>query len=206
MTAVNYARWSRVCIEVGVAPEERDYRRVRRAWRSMGRHYHTLEHLDACLRELDTARDLAVRAAEVELALWFHDAVYRGWRRDNEARSAALAAEVLRAAPIETVARIRQMVLDTCHHDEELGGDTALVADVDLAILGQPPDAYAAFARAIRREYWWVPRARYAPARSAILQRFLGRSSIYQHDLFYERYERQARTNIAAELGSLASA
>jgi predicted metal-dependent HD superfamily phosphohydrolase len=203
MTAVNYARWSRACIEVGVAPEERDYRRVRRAWSSMGRHYHTLEHLEACLRELDTARDLAVRAAEVELALWFHDAVYRGWRHDNEARSASLAAEVLRAAPVETVERIRQMVLDTRHRDEELAGDTALVADIDLAILGQPPAVYAAFARAIRREYWWVPRARYGAARAAVLRRFLGRSSIYQHDRFYERYEPQARANIAAELETL---
>src|SRR5690348_1987353 len=121
--SVNFERWSRACMEIGVAPEERDYRRVRRAWRGMGRHYHTLTHLDACLRELDALRDLAVRPAEVELALWFHDAVYRSWRRDNEAQSAALAADLLRAAPVETVERIRQMIFDTRHLDEELGGD-----------------------------------------------------------------------------------
>ena len=51
MASVNYERWSRACIDVGVGPDERDYRRLRRAWRGMGRHYHTLEHLDGCLRE-----------------------------------------------------------------------------------------------------------------------------------------------------------
>ena len=190
-------------MDVGVAGDERDYRRLRRAWRSMGRHYHTLEHLDACLRELDAARDLALRPSEVELALWLHDAVYRGWRRDNEEQSAALAAELLRAAPLETVERIRQMILDTRHREAELGGDSALVVDVDLSILGQPPAVYAGFARAIRREYWWVPRARYRAGRSALLQKFLARSTIYQSDRFYRRYEQQARENIAGEIAQL---
>lgn len=192
-------------MEVGVAPEERDYRRVRRGWRGMGRHYHTLRHLDACLREFDAARELALRPAEVELALWFHDVVYRSWRRDNEQQSAAMAGELLRAAPIEAVQRIQQMILDTRHQDEELAGDTALVVDVDLSILGQPPETYELFARAIRREYWWVPRARYRAGRTALLQGFLARSSIYQHDAFHRRYEAQARTNIAAELARLAA-
>jgi predicted metal-dependent HD superfamily phosphohydrolase len=202
---VNFPRWSRTCMEVGVAPDERDYRRVRRGWRSMGRHYHTLSHLDACLHELDAARQLALRPAEVEMALWFHDVVYRSWRRDNEQQSAAMAGELLRAAPIEAVQRIRQMILDTRHHDEDLAGDAALVVDVDLAILGQPPETYEPFARAIRREYWWVPRARYRAARSALLQGFLARSSIYHHDAFYRRYEARARANVAAELERLAS-
>lgn len=190
-------------MDVGVAPDESDYRRVRRAWSGMSRHYHTLAHLDACLGELDEARALAVRSGEVELALWFHDAVYRSWRRDNERQSAELAARILRAASIESVERIRQMVLATMHRDEDLGGDTALVVDIDLSILGQTPEVYAQFERAIRREYWWVSRARYVAGRSAVLRKFLGRSSIYQHDLFYDRYESQARANIAAALDQL---
>jgi predicted metal-dependent HD superfamily phosphohydrolase len=200
---VNFDRWSLACLDAGVTPEQRDYRRIRRAWRGMGRHYHTLSHLDACLREFDVARHLAMRPGEVELALWFHDAVYRSWRRDNEAQSAALATDMLRAAAIETVERIRQMILDTQHRDEELSGDTALVADVDLSILGQSSAVYDRFARAIRREYWWVPRQRYITGRRTLLEKFLARSSIYQHDRFYGKYEKPARENIAAELARL---
>src|SRR5688572_25884535 len=112
---VNFERWTRACMSVGVASDEDDYRRVRRSWSGMGRHYHTLTHLDACLRELDGARELATRAGEVELALWFHDAVYRSWRHDNEQQSAALAARILRVAAADCVERIRQMVLATSH-------------------------------------------------------------------------------------------
>jgi len=200
---VNFERWSHACRDAGVGTDETDYRRVRRSWRSLGRHYHTLSHLDACLRELDGARAVAVRACEVELALWFHDAIYRSWRHDNEQRSADLAADTLRAAPVESVERIRQMVLATTHREEDLAGDAALVVDIDLSILGQTPEVYAQFERAIRREYWWVPRARYVAGRGAVLKKFLGRSAIYQHDLFYEKYEARARENIAAALAQL---
>jgi predicted metal-dependent HD superfamily phosphohydrolase len=200
---VNFERWTRACMDVGVASDEGDYRRVRRSWSGMGRHYHTLTHLDACLREFESARELATRAGEVELALWFHDAIYRSWRQDNEQQSAALAARTLRAASADCVERIRQMVLATSHRDEDFTGDTALVVDIDLSILGQTPDIYAQFERAIRREYWWVSRAKYVAGRGAVLQKFLGRRSIYQHDRFYEKYEKQARANIAAAIDQL---
>jgi predicted metal-dependent HD superfamily phosphohydrolase len=132
-----------------------------------------------------------------------HDAVYRSWRRDNEERSAGLAAELFRAAPVECVERIRQMILDTRHREDELGGDTALVVDVDLAILGKSAGVYDAFELAIRREYWWVPRSRYRAARGALLEKFLARSSIYQTDRFYQQYEKPARDNLARALAAL---
>jgi predicted metal-dependent HD superfamily phosphohydrolase len=200
---VTFERWSQACMAVGVTPDEGDYRRVRRAWSGMSRHYHTLTHLDACLRELDEARPLAVRSGEVELALWFHDAVYRSWRRDNEQRSAELAVSILHAASLESVERIRQMVLATTHRDEDFTSDTALVVDIDLSILGQSPEIYAQFERAIRREYWWVTRARYVAGRGAVLKKFLGRAAIYQHAHFRDKYESQARINIAAALAQL---
>ena len=95
------------------------------------------------------------------------------------------------------------MVLATMHRDEDFAGDTALVVDIDLSILGQQPEIYAQFERAIRREYWWVSRARYVAGRSAVLRKFLGRAAIYQHDRFYDKYESQARANITAALDQL---
>ena len=200
---VNFERWSKACIQVGVAPDESDYRRIRRAWRGMGRHYHTLSHLEACLREFDAVQELALRPAEVELALWFHDAIYRSWRRDNESQSAALAERTLRVAPVDTVERIRQMILATTHREAGFTGDTALMLDIDLAILGAPPEIYAQFERAIRREYWWVPRARFVEGRGRILRSLLERPAIYQQDRLYEKYEQPARANLAAALKQL---
>jgi len=200
---VSFDRWSKACAAIGVAPDESDYRRVRRAWRSMGRHYHTLSHLEACLRELDAVQALALRPAEIELALWFHDAIYRSWRRDNEAQSAALAVRILHAAAPDIVERIRQMILATTHRETGFAGDTALLLDIDLTILGSPPEIYGQFERAVRREYWWVPRARYVAGRGRILGALLERPAIYQNDRFYEKFEQPARTNIAAALRQL---
>jgi len=200
---VSFERWCKACASIGVAPDESDYRRVRRGWRSVGRHYHTLSHLESCLREFDAARELALRPAEIELALWFHDAVYRSWRRDNESQSAALAVRTLHAAAAEVVERIRQMILATAHRETGFTGDTALLLDVDLSILGAPPEIYGQFERAVRREYWWVPRARYVAGRGRILSSLLERPAIYQCDRFFERYERQARVNVAAALRQL---
>lgn len=46
------------------------------------RYYHTRAHIDACLSQLDVYRDLARNPAEIEIALWFHDAIYDTHRHD----------------------------------------------------------------------------------------------------------------------------
>jgi predicted metal-dependent HD superfamily phosphohydrolase len=119
--------------------------------------------LEACLKEFDVVRGLADHPAEVELALWFHDAVYRTWRSDNEARSAGWAARVLTQGGVEpaSILRVQSAILATRHAEVELTGDAALVVDIDLSILGQPAGIYGEFERNVRREYWWVPRKRY---------------------------------------------
>jgi predicted metal-dependent HD superfamily phosphohydrolase len=169
----------------------------------LGRHYHTLEHLSACLRELDGSRNLALRPAEVEMALWFHDAVYRSWRRDNEARSAEQVERILRGAPPDALGRIRRMILDTRHGADVPQGDSALVSDIDLAILGKPADGYARFAEGVRREYWWVLHRRYVAGRCAVLEGFLARDAIYRLEPFRARYEQRARANLEAEIQAL---
>src|SRR5687768_4797278 len=55
------------------------------------RHYHTVEHILECLSWFDHARELAAHPAELEAALWFHDAVYDPLSCDNEGQSAELA-------------------------------------------------------------------------------------------------------------------
>src|SRR3954469_12226246 len=72
------------------------------AYSERQRHYHTLQHLRECLAHFEAASMLARRPAEVELALWFHDAVCEPQRHDNEERSADWArASVLAAGCAE---------------------------------------------------------------------------------------------------------
>jgi predicted metal-dependent HD superfamily phosphohydrolase len=205
MSLVSMQRWQAVCEAVGLATGANQFRAVVRGWRSLGRHYHTTAHLEACLREFDAVRDLAAHPGEVELALWFHDAVYRTWRSDNEARSADWAARVMNAsgADASAIDRVCASILATRHVGAELGGDAALVVDIDLSILGQPPGTYREFEKNVRREYWWVPWRKYVAGRSAILNSFLSRAEIYRFPMFRDRYEQMARENMSGAIRDL---
>lgn len=205
MNLATYDRWQTVCKGCDFEGTPQDYVRVIGGWSSWGRRYHTLGHLEACLKEFDQVRNIAVSPSEVQLALWFHDVVYRTWASDNEARSAALAAEIMGRGGAESgsIARVQAAIMATRHQGKEPNGDAALVVDIDLSILGQPEEMYQAFERNVRREYWWVPRGRYIAGRCAILDSFLKRTSIYRYPEFQRRYEAAARGNLASAIARL---
>ena len=82
-------RWNRLLTALGiVAGESECFDALLAAYSEKHRHYHTIKHIDHCLRELDGAKSLAHDPAEVELALWFHDAIYDPHSSKNEERSA----------------------------------------------------------------------------------------------------------------------
>ena len=82
-------RWRSTWSGLGVtAPDEGLYHELIRRYTEPHRRYHTAQHLDECFARLDEARDLARHIHEVELALWFHDAVYGTRGSDNEEQSA----------------------------------------------------------------------------------------------------------------------
>jgi len=195
-------------MSLGARDPDPEYTRLLRAWRSWGRRYHTLAHLAACLDEFDGARHLAQSPAEVELALWYHDAVYRTWRADNEARSAEWAQRFAHDVCSDDAAadRVRDLVLATAHQAHTPVEDAALVVDIDLSILGKPASEYDEFESNVRREYWWVPRRRFAEARRRILGSFLERPFIYHWPRFRERYESAARSNLRRAMKALSSA
>ncbi len=204
---VTLDRWRTLCASLGAKNHDAEFERLMRAWRSWGRRYHTLTHLAACLIEFDEARFLAQAPAEVELALWFHDAVYRTWRADNELRSAEWAGRfVQETANAATAARVRDLVLGTAHDAGLLEGDAALVVDIDLSILDRPAPEYDTFETNVRREYWWVPRRRFSQARCRILAAFLARPFIYHWPPFRERYESAARANLERAMQALSTA
>lgn len=168
------------------------------------RHYHTLEHVLDCLGRSADCRELQARPGLVDLALWYHDAVYDPHRRDNEARSAELAAAALATElPASDATAVRELILDTRHDRAPGSADGAVVADLDLAILGATPARFDAYTQAIRREYAFVPSPLYRRRRAKLLRGFLERPWIYATESFRERYEAQARANLARELEAL---
>ena len=167
--------------------------------------YHNLAHLEDCLGEFDRARQLATDPAAVELAIWFHDAVYDPRAADNEERSAELAKDWLSDvhASDALTDSVGRLILATKNHDASLHADAPLLVDVDLSILGKPPEQFWEYERQIREEYAWVEKPVFADKRAEILHRFLARERIYQTELFFQRMEAQARANLRASVQRL---
>lgn len=104
------------------------------------RHYHSLRHLSECLAELDEVKSLAQDPVALEVALWFHDAVYDSQSSsDNEALSADLAQDALSAGGVASdfIQQVRSLILLTKKHVPDTTPDAALMCDIDLAILGK---------------------------------------------------------------------
>ncbi len=201
------SRWTGLWRRLGAQGEGLGiFTRIAAAYDEPVRAYHTAEHILDCLRLLDASRALAERADEVEAAIWFHDLVYAADRTDNEERSADLARASLREAGVasEAVDRIGALVLATRHGTIPHEPDAALLCDIDLSILGRSPEAFDRFERQIRQEYAMVPEPLYRRGRSAILQGFLDRASIFQTAWFRQRYEDSARANLKRVLATLA--
>src|SRR5215510_3023192 len=182
-----------------------------RAYKAPDRHYHNLAHIEAMLDLMRWHRGALSDPTSVEAAIWFHDAVYDTRRHDNEEKSAALAAERLSGllSP-DRIERVASMIRATAGHvvpeglDDAAKRDCALFLDMDLAILGSAPDAFAAYEAAVRREYGWVPEALWIEGRRKVLQAFLARPAIYASPPFRASHETAARENLTRSLEQLA--
>jgi predicted metal-dependent HD superfamily phosphohydrolase len=94
-------------------------------------------------------------------------------------------------------------VLATKHAEPGGSPDSALLLDVDLAILGAPRARFDEYESQVRREYVFVPEDAWRRARAALLARFLERPRLYATDFFAERLEARARANLRASLERL---
>ena len=199
MTRFSRDRFTSLWQSIGLAMPDGLFDALRQRYAEPHRAYHTAQHIDECLEQLDLARASCERPAEVELALWFHDAIYDTTSHDNELRSAEWAAKELTALP-EVAESVHALILLTRHDAVATTPDGRLLVDIDLSILGAPRERFLEYESQVRREYAWVPEEVFRRERAKILRRFLERPSIYATELFRERLESRARENLAASL------
>jgi predicted metal-dependent HD superfamily phosphohydrolase len=192
-------RWNSLWVRLGAKGDGKVvWQALADRYNERHRRYHNLDHVAHCLSEFDLAHHLSQKPDAIEVAIFFHDAIYDPRAKDNEQRSADMACEVLSAAGLdhEFTGRIAILTLDTKHMGAVTTSDGQLLVDVDLAILGQARERFAEYERQIRAEYAWVPEADFKSGRAAILQRFLDRPAIYGTEFFRSRYEETARSNL----------
>ena len=171
------------------------------------RYYHNCDHITDCLRELDSERSAPADRSALELAIWFHDAIYDSTASDNEQRSAALAHRSITAAggPESLAAVVRSLVLATKTHDHHVGVDAPWMIDIDLCIFGKAEAEFDAYEAKIRAEYSWVEEREFRVRRAAILERFLSRPILYATPPFRAKYENSARANLLRSITQLRS-
>lgn len=162
------------------------------------RAYHNTRHLDECLAQLPAVRSEATHPEEIELALWFHDAVYEMEAHDNEARSAGLVRAACLEAGLspEVADRVHALVLATRHDAAPRDADARIIADIDLSILGAAPNRFDEYEHQIRQEYAWVPAQFFRRERRKILEGILVRPRIYGTEYFLKTSEARARENL----------
>jgi|SoiMethySBSTD1v2_1073268.scaffolds.fasta_scaffold20973_3 predicted metal-dependent HD superfamily phosphohydrolase len=199
-------RWRGTWTELGVNEADDElFAEIMRRYAEPHRRYHTVQHLDECFAKLDEARGLAERLSEVELALWFHDAIYDVRSSDNEEQSAQWSQAAVAAAGLADAVgeRVRDLILATKHDALPCSNDAALLVDVDLAILGAPAERFDEYERQVREEYSWVPGFLFKRKRREILEGFLRRPDLYTTEHFRTRYEAAARANLSRSIQQL---
>jgi predicted metal-dependent HD superfamily phosphohydrolase len=198
------AHWTRAWAELKCVPKSGLWREVLSRYDEPHRAYHTLWHIEECIASFEAVRALAEHPAEIDLAIWFHDAFYDTKRTDNEERSAEWEQRELRAsgADASVADRVAALVMATKSHQATIP-DASLLLDIDLSILGADSGRFDEYEEQIRREYAWVAEVDYVAGRTRVLEGFRTRPAIYTTSWFADRLEARARENLNRSLVKL---
>jgi predicted metal-dependent HD superfamily phosphohydrolase len=172
------------------------------AWSEPHRRYHDLAHLAAVLGLVGELAEAADDPDAVRLAAWYHDVAYDPERSDNEQVSAERARAGLRGlVPDERREEVARLVLLTAGHDPAPGDrNGAVLCDADLAVLAGPPDAYVAYASAVREEYGHLSDEEFTRGRIAVLESLHALPDLYRTPEAARQWTDAARANLGAEL------
>ena len=162
------------------------------------RAYHTAAHIVHCLRQFDLAADRMNEPDAVEMALWFHDAIYEIAAKDNELRSAELFAALAGGRGSEAFrASVHGLIMATTHLDPPPRTlDESFMLDIDLSSFGRPWEEFMDDSRAVRAELAHVSDAEFTSRQKKFLERLAARPVFCFTEFFRDRHESRARENI----------
>lgn len=164
------------------------------------RAYHNLHHIGQMLGVFFT---MSKSDDAMELAIWFHDAVYDPRRSDNEEQSAHCFFRLLgRDLPASMVEKVRRLILATDpRRPRSDSADENLLVDIDRRILASPSAEYEIYRLAIRREYGHVGDAEFVAGRTAFLKDCLTKPIFTTPE--FQELEAKAKKNLRRELAGL---
>lgn len=168
-----------------------------------GREFHNLGHIDECLRHLDTVASRLADPAAVEMALWFHDAVYEAGDPANERRSADLFLAQANGASPAFRRRVVGLIMATERKQAPRTQDARFIDDIDLAGFGGSWSSFAHNSERLRREFASMSDDDYSRGQWRFLSRLRRRPRFFRTPYFRDRYEARAHANLDRLLADL---
>jgi predicted metal-dependent HD superfamily phosphohydrolase len=167
------------------------------------RRFHNLDHITDCLRWADELAPLLQDPDAVEMALWFHDAIYDVGTTTNERRSAEMFLAHSSGASFGFRHRVCSLIMATRHAHRVHGNDRSYMVDIDLSGFGAPWDVFMANGARLREESAAVSDAQYHAGQVFFLSRLQRRPQFFATEYFRDRYEAVARENLRRVLDEL---
>lgn len=200
--------WRRCLIDGAADASAEIHRRLVDGYNESQRRYHTLAHIDHCLSMFDRCKSLVINPDALEIAVWFHDAIFVPGKPDNEALSAELYRDL--SAGVHT-GELRELVgrliMATLHDGRSLDdSDTGYMVDIDLSSFGLPWEDFLRDSRHLREESAELSDADYFQKQGAFRSCLLARPHFFLTDFFRRLYEQQARDNLEKYFDQLSAA
>jgi len=169
------------------------------------RRFHDLRHIEDCLHRFAEVAPMLTNPDAVEVALWFHDAVYVPGDPDNERNSVRLYLAQSAGAPPAFRRRVCGLVLATRHRRQSYDNDRRFIEDIDLAGFAAPWDDFMRHGGLLREEFSAQTDAQYHTGQVRFLEGLRQRPWFFSTGYFRDRHEATAQSNLARLLAQLAA-
>lgn len=168
------------------------------------RHYHTIEHIEFCLSLFDQVADQCVNSDAVELAIWFHDAIYNFPLVENEKLSADYFMDASEGYMADDLRQnIFRQVITTDHKVRPVDPDQQILVDIDLSSFGRPWDQFIKDGQNVRRELAYQDDGFFYQQQISFMKQLVARKDFYNTPWFQQQFEATARSNLSRYLESL---
>ncbi|XP_066585302.1 uncharacterized protein [Prorops nasuta] len=188
------------------------FNKLKNAYSEERRVYHNLDSLCEKLGHYYQIKDNLKNPQALLLALFFQNFEYDPKALDGENKNLEHFISFMDEADVSSESELREeacalLKVVSTHSTEahKVGGafggeDAHYFLDLDMAVLGSPPESYAEYREHIRGEYLFLSEPMYIALRLKVLQNFLQIPNIFATKEFRDKYEEQARQNIQAEV------
>lgn len=178
------------------------------------RKYHNINHINDCLVELENIPHWTILTKNmngineidiVESAIWYHDAVYNPYSKQNEYNSADLLPEITEKNR-KFIPAVRHAILSTAFHlitQNNLSPAAQVMLDIDLSGFGKDRFVFAQNGINIRYEYYNTKLKEFLEGRYKFYQALVKRPTLYYTEHFYNLYHTKSRENIEWEISLL---